>query len=200
MGSTEYHRGTTFTEAMKYELGDNLKVLAKAEGEPNFDQKVTWFAVEDKRDGTRFIMTALWQPQTERYGVTVKLVDESMGMYDYNVPDKVWAKVPDAPADSSEYAIEWRKAVAEFKARFPLAIRSDLTQGAWYLLSGSDPDPKWAVQYLGEQRSGRSMVKVFMFPPEGGWTPEVRSGRRFRLRRGEERHGRARRVDSPLAA
>jgi hypothetical protein len=194
----------TFTEAIKEELGlgTYYKVLAKAEGEPNWDQKVTWFALERIADGERFITAALWYPANDRYGVTIKLVDESMGPSEINVPDKVWNAVPEIDANGyvSEYAVEWRKRVANYKAAYPLAIRSDLIEGEWYVFADrEDKGDDGAVQYLGEQRSGRSKVKVFLYPPDDGWKSDPYAGKRYRLRRGQERHGRARRASKAAA-
>jgi hypothetical protein len=206
MGSTGYQHGTTFTEAMRYELPpDVYKILAKAEGEPEWDRKVTWFAVERIDNGDRFIAQALWYPQTREYGVTIKLQDESVGPSDVNVPDKVWDKVPVAIPDAdgyvSEYAVEWRRQVAEHKARYPLAIRSDLVQGEWYVFPDREAKgDDHAVQYLGEQRSGRSTVKVFLYPPDEGWGSNPYAGKRYRLRRGQERHGRARIAEPSVLA
>ena len=204
MGSTGYPRGVTFTEAIREELGigTHYRVLAKAAGEPDEPgRNVTWFALEKIADPTnRFILEVLWYPASDRSGPTIKLVDENMGPGTLDVPDRVWNAVPEASPHANDYSIEWRKQVAEHKARYPLRI-ADLNAGEWIVFPEREHlGDDHAVLYDGLGYSGRRAVKVFVYPPESGWESSrfgYGSGTKYRLRRTQERFGRARRAKRP---
>lgn len=121
MGSVSTHYGTELSLTLE-ELGvtdGHTKVIHKAAGGTRYGEKRTWFVLERVDTGERELFLALTS-RGEKYGVWCKVVSETMGPAELDVPDLIWNNLP---PDPGYYATEWRKEVAAFRAEWPYKLK-----------------------------------------------------------------------------
>lgn len=163
MGATT-HYGVTLNQAIASELDSDVKVIARGAGGGDYSaayggwQGAVWMVATKPGWDAPALTCILW---TRGPGcVTIKWVSEDMGPGYHDVPDNVWNARPDeAPG---EFAIEWRRAVEAFRAKYTTAVRSlgAEDEGKAVLIHGHDQTGPWT--YLGERQvTRRSTVKLF---------------------------------------
>lgn len=141
-------------------VGRGTEILAKARGKTEFGETENWRIVRWP-DGKEEIVLAL-SHTSRRYGDTysvVKIVNEGMGPASVDVPDKIWEKRPELPADGNAWAAEWRESVAKYRAHWPRWVK-DLTDddiGALFEIEGFTN--YGAVEYRG--RTAREARPLF---------------------------------------
>jgi hypothetical protein len=127
MGSVSTHHGTELQLALS-ELGvpDHYTIVRKAAGGHDPDSnKITWFHLRSVADGDE-VLALTYTNRSKKHGVWCKVVSESMGPGELDVPHTIWANMPPCPG---KWAADWRERVTAFKAAWPLRL-SDVPVGA----------------------------------------------------------------------
>jgi hypothetical protein len=133
-------------------------IVAKAWGPSSDGERTCWLHLRGNDHYDAMLAVAL--VRSERRGDDtwnyVKIVTETMGPGDVDVPDKIWDNRPPTPADS-EWATEWRARVETFRAKYPdrVAELTDADIGAVVEL------PLWgdytSGRYLGRVRTSKTV-------------------------------------------
>lgn len=162
------------------EVGAN-NIVRKAWGPSSYGERTCWLHLRGNDHYDDMLAVAL--VRSERRGDTtwnyVKIVTETMGPGEIDVPDKIWDNRPPTPTSGAGYAIEWRDRVETFRAKYPDRV-TDLTDadiGATVALSGL-PDKYSSGRYLGRVRTSKTVeTPVFDFDGRRHRIPNWRTAR-----------------------
>lgn len=139
-----------------------------------YDSKVCWLIVDRPESDTNSAWNGIvavlvkygkWGNETTS---CIKLVDESMGPVERDVPDKIWNNRPPLADDASDFAVEWRAEVEKFRATWTRKA-VDLTEddiGTEFRVSNY---PGRTFTFTGHKRHRKSTLPTFDYMRIADW-------------------------------